>query len=267
MPALASLHRLIVIWACAAAWLALVALAAAAKEADKDFISTPGAAEGAVLRIIEAVGRTPKMLSIDIVPQPLHLGALGDVATIAHAATERAGLEDPAIVTSITIARSVAILPRPSYGDIRWTIEVASPNEAATVYANARGEIVAIDLSRTHRAKTINLLDGDWRVLDAQRALASAVGAGKIVYKVSVGHRAVSVDAVSPDDPKRLRAYIWSLSGVRRGLMDMPNIDVLTGRPDQAAFSFDAVDLTMVPALIAQARQKLSTGPRVRKLN
>ena len=311
MPGLVSLRRSIVIWVCAAAWLALVPLAAAANAADKNFISTPGAAEGAVLRIIEAAGRTPKVLSIDIAPDRVHLVAqgpdrswrleqwtfeviklwvlsrervsgprvaqapgpvddvqsglfdvtdvaLGEMATIARAAIERAGLEDPATVTSVTIARSVAILPKPSYGDIRWTIEVASPYEAATIYTNARGEIIATDLSRTHRAKMLNLLDGDWPVLDAQRALASVVGTAKIVYKVAINDRSVSVDAISPDDPKRLRGYSWNLSGVRRGLMDMPNLDVLTGRPNRAAFAFDAVDLTIVPALIAQARQKLA---------
>ncbi len=311
MPGSLSNCRSIVVWVCVGVCLALMSLAATADEAKKSFISSPGAAAEAVAKIVEATGRVPRVLSIDIAPERVRLIAqgsdrswhleqwrfeiiklwflsreqvsgpqvvqapgpvddvesglfkvsdiaLGDAARIARAAIERARLEDPATVTSINIARSVSILPRPSYGDIRWTIAVASPYEAATIYTNARGDIVAIDLSGTHRAKMLDLYGGDWPVLDAQRALASVVGTARTVYKVAVDRRSVSVNAASPDDPKKLRGYSWDLSGVRRSLVDMPNIDIMMGRSDQAAFSFDVVDLTIVPGLAAKARDKLA---------
>jgi hypothetical protein len=182
---------------------------------------------------------------------------LGDAAVLAEAAIARAGLEDAATVTSMRIERRVSILPKPSYGDIHWTIEVVSPYERATVYANAASEITGADLSQTHRAKMLNLLAGDWPTGEAQRALAAVIGSKPIVYRVDVSHSTLAVDAESPSDPKQLRTYSWDLSGVRRGLVDMPNMDKLMGSSNRAPFSFDELDLVLVPMLIRQARERL----------
>ena len=79
--------------------------------------------------------------------------AIAEVAEVGRRALERAALEDPATVTSIAIERNITLLPEPSYGDVRWSIDVRSERDSARVYADAAGNVVAADLSQTNRAK------------------------------------------------------------------------------------------------------------------
>jgi hypothetical protein len=176
---------------------------------------------------------------------------------LAEAAIARAALEDAAAVTAMTIERRIAILPRPRYGEIRWTVEVASPHEAATVYANPRGEIVALDLSRTRRAKLLDLLADDWPAEEAQRQLEAVLGPHAIVHSVRLYSNHISVEGESASDPQQAVSYAWDLSGVRRGLAlpDMPNLRHLIG--DRAAFAFAELDLTVLAGLREEAKRRL----------
>src|SRR5262249_52637475 len=62
--------------------------------------------------------------------------ALGKLAT---AAVARARLQDAATITHIEIARQIYILPKPSSGDVRWSLHIDSGRERADIFANARG--------------------------------------------------------------------------------------------------------------------------------
>src|SRR6202167_5589852 len=107
-------------------------------------------------------------------PQPVDLGSLlnpdveanlFDLDAVAFSATkkltkaaiERAHLQDPGVITRMEIERQTYILPKPSSGDVRWTLHIASGRETADVVANAGGDIIGADLSNTQRAKTLNL--------------------------------------------------------------------------------------------------------------
>jgi hypothetical protein len=182
--------------------------------------------------------------------------ALGEAHRVAIGAIERAGLEDAAAVTSMRIERQVSILPQPAYGEIRWTIEVASAHESATIYADAQGAIIGADLSRTRRAKLLNLLAGDWPAADAQAQLQAVLGPRPIVHEIRIYDSYVFVEAEHPTDPEQVRSYSWDLGGVRRGIVDTPNMR-MTMIGDRLPFAFAEADLTILAKLREDAKQRL----------
>jgi hypothetical protein len=150
----------------------------------------------------------------------------------------------------------VSILPQPAYGDIRWTIEVTSAHESATIYADARGAIYGADLSRTRRAKLLDLLAGDWPAADAQSQLQAVLGPRPIVHEIRIYDSYVFVEAEHPTDPEQVRSYSWDLSGVRRGIVDTPNLR-MTMIADRLPFAFADADLTVLAKLREEAKQRL----------
>jgi hypothetical protein len=286
----------------------LASAPAALADVPDSYVTTPGAAEAAVGKIVAEAGRPLRPLAIDIAPgrvgltaqgadkdwhveewsiEPLDLWvvtmepvsgpnavepggpvadvgsgffdladiALGETHRIAAAAVERAALEDAAAVVSMRIERHVSILPEPDYGDVRWTIEVASPHESATVYADAKGAIIGADLSRTRRAKLLDLLAGDWPAADAQAQLQAVLGPREIVHEIWLYNSYISVEAEHPTDPKQVRGYAWDLSGVRRGIVDTPNMRMHFN--DRMPFAFAEADLTILAELREEAKQRL----------
>ena len=292
---------------CLLATLSVTRLAFA--NAPDSYITTPGAAEAAVGKIVAEAGRPLRPLSIDIAPgrvglavqgagkgwhveewsiEPLDFWvvttepvsgpnaidpaspvadvesgffdltdiALGETHRIAAAAVEHAALEDAVEAVSMRIERHVSILPEPAYGDIRWTIEVASPHESATIYADAKGAIIGADLSRTRRAKLLDLLAGDWPAADAQAQLQAVLGAREIVHEIWIYASHIGVEAQHPTDPKLIRGYAWDLSGVRRGLVDTPNIGTMVSNAP-LPFAFAEADLTILARLREEAKERL----------
>src|SRR5262249_57821345 len=95
---------------------------------------------------------------------------LSAAATLMRAAVARARLQDAAAVTRMTIERRTFILPKPSSGDIRWTVRVDSGREHADVHADARGAILGADLSATQRARPLDLVAEPGLAADAAAA-------------------------------------------------------------------------------------------------
>ena len=95
---------------------------------------------------------------------------------LARAAIERVALEDRARVAGMEIVRPVSILPEPSSGAPRWSVRVTSDRETATAFANLKGDIYAVDLAGTNRAKNLEPLRApNWpRTRRATSAASSA---------------------------------------------------------------------------------------------
>src|SRR5262249_24227670 len=114
----------------------------------------------------------PNLINPDL---EANLFGFDEVDLSAAAALGRAAL-DPAAraarggVTRMDIRRSLAILPTPTSGPVRWTISVRSPRESAEVVADARGTIVAARLAGTTRAQMLNIFKQPQLVLDAVKA-------------------------------------------------------------------------------------------------
>ena len=152
-----------------------------------------------------------------------------------------AKLEDQGTVQSIEIARRVHLLPSPSYGDIRWTIYVASPRESATVYADAQGTIVGGDLSNTSRARRLHFIDdADWPKEAALESLLAVIGNKPIVRDVTIYPKSVQVKADHPSLKETTLGYSWDISGISRSPITSP---MFPGTAREPAFALGDVDL------------------------
>lgn len=175
---------------------------------------------------------------------PMEAVALDKASTVAASAIAYARLEGEASVASIEIARRVYLLPSPSYGDIRWSIYVASARESATVYADAAGTIVGGDLSNTARARAMDFLkDDDWPKEAALSSLIGAIGGKPVVRDVTIYPKSVQVKADHPNLPDNAVGYSWNLSGVSRSPVTSP---LFFGTAQQPALSLADVDFAPI---------------------
>ena len=183
---------------------------------------------------------------------------------LARAAIERARLESPARVSRMEIVRQVYILPVPSSGPVRWNVSVTSDREAAQIFADAKGEIVRADLSNTNRAKALDLLQELDLIADAGRTFRAAIGEGPVLLKVNISSRSVGFETNRPDKSYPLplsgslsarEVYTWNLNGLARAIGSV-NADAMRIAP-LAPFGIEEIDWTVLPQLVAAARQQL----------
>ena len=178
---------------------------------------------------------------------PLDAVALDEVSTVGARAIAYAKLQDEAAVRSIEIARRVGLLPSPAYGEIRWSIYVASPRESATVYADAGGNIIGGDLSNTVRARTMDFLkDDDWPKEAALASLLGAIGSKPVVRDVTIYPKSVQVKADHPSLPDNAVGYSWDLAGVTRSPVTSP---LFPGTAEEPALSLADVDFGPLAAV------------------
>lgn len=179
--------------------------------------------------------------------------ALAKADQIVTRAIAYAKLEGEASVQSIEIARRVHLLPTPSYGDIRWTIYVASPRESATVYANAEGTIIGGDLSNTSRARSMQFInDEDWPKEAALESLTGVIGGKPIIRDLTIYPTSVQVKADHPTLKETTVGYAWDLSGVTRSPVTSP---MFPGTAQQPAFSLGDVDLAPLGMIRDKAKK------------
>ncbi len=181
---------------------------------------------------------------------------LAAAPTLMRAAVARARLQDAAAVTHMEIARQTFILPNPTSGDVRWTVNVASGRERAAIYANAQGVIVGADLGGTQRARTLDLLDDAALVADAAAAFRASVGAGSVLTGVGIDAKTVSFATNIRDTGlaklgfslPATASFTWDLDGLRRRLGAF-DTDAQMGLPAKASFGVGDVDWTILAQL------------------
>jgi hypothetical protein len=213
----------------------------------------------------------PSPVRLDLINRDLEANLFGldeiDFAAapkLARAAIDRVGLEDAAHVTGMEIVRPVAILPEPSSGAPRWSVRVSSDHERATAFAALKGDIYAVDLAETNRAKNLDLFARPALAADAARDFRGMVGAGQVLTKVSISARSVGFETTLADKNHPIQpteslaaqqAYSWDLSGLRRTLGSIAIVDAALNRT--APFAVDDVDWTVLPMLMTAAKDKL----------
>jgi len=188
---------------------------------------------------------------------PLSEVALDRLPEVVTAAVKRAALEDEAAVVSIRIERPTTILPEPVYGEPRWSLAVTSGREQATVYAALDGTIVGADVSGTQRARMFDMLGGDAHLAEAQTDLAAVLDANVRVREIDFSKTGIYVRAEHPSKENTLVSYSWNLNGVRRDLIDTPDVDRMVGDEENVAFTFSDLDFSVLPGLEKAALQKL----------
>ena len=188
---------------------------------------------------------------------------LSAASKLMRDAIKRAGLQDAATVTRMEIERRSFILPKPSSGDVRWTVYVSSGREHAEIYADAQGSILNADLSGTERAKNLNLLRQPELVADAAAEFRRVVGAGSLLTAVGVREKEVGFATNIPDPAMRqlgigmpaIQIFTWDLNGLQRELGRI-DVDAEMGTPGSPPFKVDDVDWTILAKLEKDAIAK-----------
>ena len=211
------------------------------------------------------------LLNPDIEANLFDLDAVAFSATkrLTKAALERAHLQDAAVITRMEIERQTYILPKPSSGDVRWTLHIASGRETAEVVANAGGDITGADLSNTQRAKTLNLFNEPEPIVDAATAFRDTVGPDPVLTSVGIDTQSVSFATNIADNRlgklggglAQVASYGWDLSGLKSRF---PTIDTsaltqkLNTGPAAVPFSVNDVDWTIIAKLEKDALAKVN---------
>jgi hypothetical protein len=161
------------------------------------------------------------------------------------------------------IARQTFILPRPTSGDIRWTLHLTSGREHADLFADAHGVIIGADLSGTQRAKSLNLFMEPELMVEAAKAFRAALGAEPILTAVGIDAKMVSFATNIPDTRLGIAgmpltsSFSWSLDGLAQRLGKI-DLNAKMGTQGPAPFSVDDVDWTIVARLEANSLAKVT---------
>ena len=190
---------------------------------------------------------------------------LSAASKLMSAAIARVHLQDPAAVTHMEIVRQTFILPKPSSGDIRWTLRIDSGREHAEIYANAKGIVMGVDVSDTQRARTLNLLNEPTLAADAAAAFRSIIGAGPVLTTVAISPKTVSFDtnireqtmAKLGSSMPATASFTWDLNGIQQRLGTI-DVNAQMGTPGPAAFSVDDVNWTILAKLEQDALAKVA---------
>lgn len=182
---------------------------------------------------------------------------------LIDAAIARAHLQDEAKVTHIEIARQTFILPRPSSGDVRWSLHIDSGRERADIIANAQGIIVGADLSGTRRARTLNIFKEPDLAADAATAFRNAIGPQSVLTRVGIDAQTVAFETNMRDKSLAIlgaslpatATYTWDLDGLRQRLGTI-DVNAQMGTPAPAAFGVNDVDWTILGKLESDALAK-----------
>ncbi|HZP79749.1 MAG TPA: hypothetical protein VFB45_26685 [Pseudolabrys sp.] len=187
---------------------------------------------------------------------------LAATAKLLKDAVGRARLEDPAVVTRIEIQRQLFLIPRPTSGDVRWTLYVDSGRERASIHANAGGTITGADLSGTHRAENLDILGSPELVPQAIADFRTLIGAQRNLVRVGIERKIVAFHTNTRDptlgqigfNQPSFAIYTWDLNGLQQRLGRI-DIDAAKNAPANA-FSVDDVDWSIVGRLARDAQAR-----------
>jgi hypothetical protein len=174
---------------------------------------------------------------------------------LAQAAVARAQLQDPGRVKKVNIQRRLYLIPSPSSGDIRWTLEVGSGRESASIFANAKGAVTGGNFDGTLRAQSLDMYKGGKPLADAIAEIRATLGAGPSIRRFNFSNRHLWFTGASPTYPGKVGEWKWNLNGMLYSGDD----SIQTPNPGMpvALFSVDEVDWSVLPKAMAAAKQSL----------
>jgi hypothetical protein len=205
-------------------------------------------------------GPTPVALNLINPDLEQNLFNLSDVdfsalGGLAVAAIKRAGLEDRAEVTGMSIERQLYLIPSPSSGDVKWTVEINSGREQATINATAKGVITGANLAGTNRARTLDMLQGGEPLRQAVADIRLALGTGPVIRRFMFSRSYVWFNGRDPREPSKPADFTWDLNGLRKSAEFIPI--PLSAQSKEPLFGIDDVDWTLLPKLKELAKTQL----------
>lgn len=209
----------------------------------------------------------PEPVEINLVNRDLEAN-LFDLSEIDFSAAGRAmregidlaALEDAASVSSMEIRRQLFLLPNPSSGDVRWTISIGSGRESADFVADAKGNIVRLNLSGTNRGKTFDLLKSLDLIPEAANAFAQSEGIEPVLTEVRItSHGATFKTNIADKSPmfaslKQTRTFNWNLNGLTQSMGGVDTSEFFGADPP---FAIGDTDWGQAAELVRKAKDAL----------
>jgi len=178
---------------------------------------------------------------------PLDEVDLAATAQVVKAALERTNIESGK-VSKIVIerGRSLANFTAGSSRQlpVRWHIEIQGPRESASATANAKGELVGVDLSGTSRATKQDYFDPQ-ALEEAKKQIKQAFGGQVYLGTFDVSKQAILFQAATSATSDELHEYNYDLSGIKRSAVDKTTLHGLDGsklKNHDLYFTLDEMD-------------------------
>jgi hypothetical protein len=187
---------------------------------------------------------------------------LADWPKVADAAIARAGLKDKSGVSVIEIARQNMFLRGSANTALRWSIVVKSERESARVMADAKGEIVGVNLNADLRMRDLDMFQRPELITAAVAELREHLAAGTDLFEVSLSQKSISFETTQKDEDflipsaRANAVFRWSYKGLENA---QGSIDTRSGFSNpELPFGVDDVDWALLPKIVADAKRRLA---------
>jgi hypothetical protein len=189
------------------------------------------------------------------VPRQQQLFELDEIDLAATPQVIKAALERTKIeggnVSKITINRDFGSGPRASNDTyiIKWTIEIAGPRESAEAFANAKGEIIGVDLSNTARANSQDYFSPQ-ALEDAAREIKQEFGGQVFFSTLDISKRLMWFTAATSATSDDAHQYMFDVSGVNRqrpeNIIGKDSLEREGYKYHEIYFTLDDIDFTRI---------------------
>jgi hypothetical protein len=188
---------------------------------------------------------------------PIDAAALEMVPKLAADAIARARLQSPGKLTEMELRKLPSIVAPERRGPF-WNVHVTAVEEQADIGAKPNGELTSADLSRTKRARNLNLLAGG-RDLDEMVAdIRSQIKNDWIFHYIEIEKDSIAFDVhlQSVREP-RITRFTATLNGVRTDSLSMPHL-AFPGAPASDPFALLEIDFNLVPKIEQVSKDRLA---------
>lgn len=209
----------------------------------------------------------PTLINPDLEANLFDLDAVDFSAApkLIAAAIARAQLQDAAAVTQMEIARQSFILPKPSSGDVRWTLSISSGRERAEIHADVHGTIAGADLDGTLRAKNLDLFREPALVAQGAAAFRDVIGAEPLLTSVGIDKKTMSFATTMRDSTlgklmtgmPATASFTWNLNGLQQRLGNI-DLNAEMGVAGPPPFSIADVNWAILAKLEQDALAKVA---------
>jgi tetratricopeptide (TPR) repeat protein len=188
---------------------------------------------------------------------PIDASALGMVPKLAADAIARARLQSPGKVMEMELRKLPSMVSPERRGPF-WNVHVTAVEEQADIGAKPNGELTSADLSRTKRARNLNLLAGGPDLDERVEDIRSQIKNDWIFHYIEIEKDSIGFDVhlLSVKEP-RITRFTATLNGVRTDSLSMPHF-AFPGTPASDPFALSEIDFSLVPKIEQAAKERLA---------
>lgn len=172
------------------------------------------------------------------------------IPRLEKAIRERAQLEN-ARITKIEIKRKLNLSGDfENSGDVRWYIEFAGEREQISATADAKGNLLGVDLSNTRQARDFNLYDPQ-ELKRAAETVRASFDAKSPILEITLRDKSLTIEKPDAGDLQLIRTYTYDVNGLKKGYASTSKSEI------DRYFSLDEINIEDALRLSRLALEKL----------